>query len=103
MPLLVTEEAWQTTDLKVSELSTKEVTLRDLDTSFYQLNTGKYGYYRVNYPAARLASLAQNKDKLSIADKGGIISDAAAMAISGYGSTGGLLSFLSALGDETSY
>jgi aminopeptidase N len=84
-------------------LTAKEETLRDVDESFYKLNTEQTGFYRTNYPPARLAKLGQSKEKLSNEDKIGLIADAAALAVSGEGTTAALLNFVENFKDETSY
>lgn len=84
-------------------LTEKEETLRDVDESFYKLNTEQTGFYRTNYPPARLAKLGESKEKLSNEDKIGLIADAAALAVSGEGTTAALLNFVENFKDETSY
>ncbi|KAI4132365.1 MAG: hypothetical protein LQ338_000713 [Usnochroma carphineum] len=84
-------------------LTSKEETLRDLDEAFYKLNADQNGFYRTNYPPARLAKMGAQKDKLSTEDKIGLIADAAALAISGDGTTAGLLTFISNFSDETNH
>ena len=84
-------------------LMEKEETLRDVDETFYKLNTEQNGFYRTNYPAVRLARLGESEDKLSDEDKIGLIADAAALAISGHGTTAGLLNFVENFEDESSY
>ncbi|KAL9022116.1 MAG: hypothetical protein Q9185_000734 [Variospora sp. 1 TL-2023] len=84
-------------------LTSKEETLRDVDETFYKLNSDQTGFYRTNYPPARLAKMGAEKDKLSTEDRIGLIADAAALAISGDGTTAGLLTFISNFYDETSH
>ena len=84
-------------------LTEKQETLRDVDEKFYKLNTEQTGFYRTNYPPARLAKLGESKDKLTDEDKIGLIADAAALAVSGDGTTAALLSFVENFKDETSY
>ena len=84
-------------------LTEKEDTLRNVDERFYKLNTEQNGFYRTNYPPARLASLGESRSKLSNEDKIGLIADAAALAVSGDGTTAGLLNFVENFKDETSY
>ena len=81
----------------------KQETLRNVDEKFYKLNTEQTGFYRTNYPPARLAKLGESKDKLTDEDKIGLIADAAALAVSGEGTTAALLSFVENFKDETSY
>lgn len=103
VPVLLNKEAVTATTDKVAALTTRETTIKGLDTAHYKLNDGVNGFYRVNYPVDRLAKIGENRDKLSAADRVAVIADAAAMAFSGLGSTAGLLSFLDALKDEERY
>ncbi|KAL9014793.1 MAG: hypothetical protein Q9173_000584 [Seirophora scorigena] len=84
-------------------LSSKEETIRDVDEAFYKFNSNQTGFYRTNYPPARLAKMGAEKDKLSAEDRIGLVADAAALAVSGNGTTAGLLIFVSSFSDETSY
>ncbi|KAL8682743.1 MAG: hypothetical protein Q9186_001254 [Xanthomendoza sp. 1 TL-2023] len=84
-------------------LTTKESTIRDVDESFYKLNTDQTGFYRTNYPPARLAKLGAQSDKLSTEDRIGLVADAAALAISGDGTTAGVFTFVSELSQEKDY
>ncbi|KAL8717972.1 MAG: hypothetical protein Q9225_004846 [Loekoesia sp. 1 TL-2023] len=84
-------------------LTSKEETLRDVDEAFYKLNADQAGFYRTNYPPARLIKLGVEKDNLSTEDKIGLVADAAALAISGDGTTAGLLTLISNFPDETNH
>lgn len=84
-------------------LTSKEATIRDVDETFYKLNADQTGFYRTNYPPARLAKLGAQSDKLSTEDRIGLVADAAALAIAGDGTTAGLFTFISELGQEKSY
>lgn len=84
-------------------LTEKEETLRNIDETFYKLNSDQNGFYRTNYPPERLAKLGASRDKLSNEDKIGLIADAAALAVSGEATTAGLLTFLENFKDETNY
>ncbi|KAF8246649.1 hypothetical protein K440DRAFT_655076 [Wilcoxina mikolae CBS 423.85] len=103
VPIMLNEEAYTASSEKVAALTTKETTVKNLDTKHYKLNYGQNGFYRVNYPAERLTKLGEIRGKLSVSDRVGLIADAAAMAFSGLGTTAGLLGFLDALKDEQSY
>ena len=81
-------------------LTSKEETLRDVDEAFYKLNENQNGFYRTNYPPARLAKMGAENEKLSTEDKIGLVADAAALAIAGDATTAGLLNFVSNLSDE---
>ena len=84
-------------------LTVKEETLRDVDETFYKFNADQNGFYRTNYPPTRLISLGEAKDKLGVEDKIGLVADAAALAVSGDGTTAGLLAFVSNFSDEENY
>ncbi|RAH63865.1 M1 family metallopeptidase [Aspergillus aculeatinus CBS 121060] len=71
--------------------------------SFYKINKNLSGFYRTNYPADRLAKLGQSLNLLSTEDKIGLIGDAAALAVSGNGTTTALLSLLSGFKEEKNY
>ncbi|KOS21839.1 Aminopeptidase 2 [Escovopsis weberi] len=82
-------------------LSRREETIRDVDDDFYKLNSGATGFYRVNYPPARLAKLSTQLDRLSTEDKISIIGSTAALAFSGNGTTAALLTFLQGFSSES--
>ena len=90
-------------DNQTQALTEKESTLRAIDETFYKLNKDQIGFYRTNYPPARLVKLGQEKAKLSVEDRIGLIADAAALAIAGQGTTAGLLALVENFQDETSY
>ncbi|KAI5797320.1 peptidase family M1-domain-containing protein [Pyronema domesticum] len=102
VPIMLNSEATAKSGAKTAALTEKSTTI-EIDTSFYKLNHGQNGFYRVNYPSSRLAALGEARARLSVSDRVGLIADAAAMAFSGLGSTEGLLNFLDALKDEQSY
>ncbi|TVY83728.1 Aminopeptidase [Lachnellula suecica] len=77
--------------------------IRDVDDSYYKINKDNTGFYRTNYPPARLAKLGTQIDRLSISDKIGLIGDAGALALSGEAATPGLLAFVEGLQSETNY
>lgn len=82
-------------------LTVKEETLRDVDETFYKFNSDQIGFYRTNYPPARLTKLGAERAKLSAEDKIGLIADAAAMAVAGQGTTAGLLALVEHFKDES--
>ena len=84
-------------------LTAKENTIRSVDESFYKLNSNQSGFYRTNYPPARLARLGASSDKLTVEDKIGLIGDAAALAVAGDGTTAGLLAFVENFKSEQNY
>lgn len=81
-------------------LTVKEDTLRDVDETFYKLNSDQVGFYRTNYPPARLELLGKERHKLSVEDKIGLVADAAALAVSGQATTAGLLVLAEKFKDE---
>lgn len=81
-------------------LTVKEDTLRDVDETFYKLNSDQVGFYRTNYPPMRLESLGKERHKLSAADKIGLVADSAALAVSGQATTAGLLVLVEQFKDE---
>ncbi|MCJ1377164.1 hypothetical protein MMC17_000256 [Xylographa soralifera] len=83
-------------------LTTKEETLRSIDETFYKLNADVNGFYRTNYPPQRLMKLGQARSKLSVEDRIGLVGDAAALAVSGEGTTAGLLSLCAEFKEEKS-
>ncbi|KAL8900133.1 MAG: hypothetical protein Q9207_005834 [Kuettlingeria erythrocarpa] len=89
----------------VEALTAKAETLRDVDETFYKLNADQNGFYRTNYPPARLATMGTQLDKLSTEDRIGLIADAAAFAGAGTtaGTTAGLLDFVSNFAHETNH
>ncbi|KAI1347736.1 peptidase family M1-domain-containing protein [Xylaria sp. FL0043] len=84
-------------------LTERDTTIRDIDNDFYKLNSNATGFYRTNYPPARLAKLGTQLDRLSSEDKISIIGSAADLAFSGYGSPTALLSFVQGFSEETNY
>ncbi|KAI9846194.1 MAG: hypothetical protein M1837_004308 [Sclerophora amabilis] len=84
-------------------LSSKQETIRNIDDTFYKVNANTGGFYRTNYPPDRLAKLGAARHQLTVEDKIGLIGDAAALAVSGDGTTAGLLAFVERFGDEHNY
>lgn len=84
-------------------LTKKEDTIRNVDDGFYQLNKNLTGFYRTNYPADRLKKLGESRSQLTVEDKIGLIGDAYANAVSGFGSTAGLLALVERFSDESDY
>ncbi|KAJ5665585.1 uncharacterized protein N7477_008033 [Penicillium maclennaniae] len=73
------------------------------EDTFYKINKDLSGFYRTNYPPARLAKLGQSLDLLSTEDKIGLLGDAAALAVSGEGTTPALLALLEGFKGEQNY
>lgn len=91
-------------DANTRALVTKEDTIRGVgEDSFYKINKDLSGFYRTNYPTGRLAALGQSLDRLSTEDKIGLIGDAAALAVSGEGTTAALLALLEGFKGEQNY
>jgi aminopeptidase N len=70
---------------------------------FYKINKDLSGFYRTNYPPMHLAKLGQSLDLLSTEDKIGLLGDAAALAVSGEGTTPALLTLLEGFKEEQNY
>jgi aminopeptidase N len=81
----------------------KDDVVRDVDDSFYKINADNAGFYRTNYPSARLAKLGTQIDRLSLSDKIGLVGDAGALAMSGEASTTSLLALVKGFTSETNY
>ncbi|KAH9882917.1 hypothetical protein J1614_000283 [Plenodomus biglobosus] len=88
---------------KTTALTKKEDTISNVNGSFYQINKNLTGFYRTNYPADRLKKLGEERHQLTVEDKIGLIGDAYANAIAGYGSTAGLLALVERFSDESDY
>jgi len=88
---------------KTTALTQKEETVRGVSEGFYQLNKNLTGFYRTNYPPDRLKKLGESRDQLTVEDKIGLIGDAYANAVAGYGSTSGLLALAERFQDESDY
>ncbi|KAG6266511.1 hypothetical protein E4U47_005743 [Claviceps purpurea] len=89
------------TGVSALSLADKQDTIRDIDDEFYKLNSGATGFYRVNYPPARLAKFATQLDKLSTEDKIAMVGSTADLAFAGNNTTPALLTFLQGFGKET--
>jgi aminopeptidase N len=88
---------------ETSALTQKEDTIRNVDDGFYQINKNLTGFYRTNYPADRLKKLGEARAELTVEDKIGLVGDAYANAVAGYGSTAGLLALVERFSDESEY
>lgn len=93
----------QSTEVASEALTAKEETIRNIDETFYKLNSDQMGFYRTNYPPERLAKLGSSKDMLTIEDKIGLVGDAAELAIAGHATTASLLIFLENFKDEKNH
>lgn len=91
-------------DVNTRALVSKSDTIAGVgQDSFYKINKDLSGFYRTNYPADRLAKLGQSLDLLSTEDKIGLIGDAAALAVSGEGTSAALLTLLEGFKREENY
>lgn len=88
---------------KTVALTSKKDTIREVNDAFYKINKDQTGFYRTNYPPERLLKLGEARSKLSVEDKIGLISDAAALAQSGDATTAGFLALAEGFKDESSY
>lgn len=93
----------KTEDLKAIALKSKDETIRDVDESFYKLNADQNGFFRTNYPPARLTMLGEAREQLTNEDKIGLVGDAAALAMSGEATTAGLLALIEGFKNEENY
>ncbi|KAI1325932.1 peptidase family M1 [Xylariaceae sp. FL0255] len=84
-------------------MTEKDTTIRDIDNDFYKLNSNGTGFYKTNYPPARLAKLSKQLDRLSSEDKISTVASAAELAFAGYATTPALLSFIEGFGGETNH
>lgn len=84
-------------------LTSKEETIRDIDEKFYKINSDQTGFYRTNYPPARLTQLGKERHSLSTEDRIGLIGDASALAQSGDGTTAAFLALVELFQDEKQY
>ena len=93
-----------TTDVDSRALNSRADTVEGINCdSFYKINKNLSGFYRTNYPADRLAKLGKSHDMMSTEDKIGLIGDAAALAVSGEGTTAALLALLNGFRGEQNY
>lgn len=94
----------QLATLDTRALTQKRDTVENIgEDTFYKINKDLAGFYRTNYPPARLERLGQSLDLLSTEDKIGLLGDAAALAVSGEGNTPALLALLEGFKDEKNY
>jgi aminopeptidase N len=85
----------------------KHVDIRPLDLTCYKLNDSASGVYRVNYPPSRLETLGKQISSkhplINASDRISLVADAAALAISGEGSTTGFLTLAENFRHESNY
>ncbi|CAG8697040.1 14609_t:CDS:10, partial [Ambispora leptoticha] len=95
-------------NIKSQVLTTKEAdfTLPETGGDFFKLNTHEVGVFRVNYTPERLKKLGKsikNGELVNTSDRVGVVADAGALAVSGYGKTSGLLSLVNEFENEDNY
>lgn len=93
----------QLSETRPDALTLKEDTLRNVSESHYKINSNQNAFFRTNYPPERLARLGDLREHLTVEDRIGLIGDAAALAVAGYATTVGLLSFLEGFMHEENY
>lgn len=81
-------------------LTRREDVIRDIDDEFYKLNSGATGFYRVNYPQARLQKLSHQLGRLSPADRITTIGSTADLSFAGESTAANVLTFLEGFGGE---
>lgn len=86
-------------------LDTRERTLTLPSLDFFKLNADHSSLYRTSYTPTRLAQLgaAARDGLLTVEDRAGMLSDAGALAMSGYQKTSGVLSLLAGFGAESEF
>lgn len=87
-----------------ASLSTRTKSIKLGSGNTYKLNSGHSGIYRVNYTPEHLSKLGGLASKtLTAADRAGLVADAGALAVSGYGKTSGLLTLVEQWKTETDF
>ncbi|KAJ3499160.1 hypothetical protein NLG97_g560 [Lecanicillium saksenae] len=88
-----------------SVMTEREITLDVPAGSFFKLNAAHPSVYRTQYSAEILARLGKaiQEGKLSIADRTGMVADAAALTAAGYTKTSSFLSLAQSFKHETSF
>ena len=86
-------------------LNSREADFKVPSTDFYKLNADHSSLYRTSYTPERLEKLGQaaSAGHLSVEDRAGMISDAGALASSGYQKTSGVLSLLRSFSGEPEF
>lgn len=86
-------------------LNSREADFKVPSTDFYKLNADHSSLYRTSYTPERLEKLGQAAaaGHLSVEDRAGMISDAGALASSGYQKTSGVLSLLKSFSGEPEF
>jgi len=86
-------------------LTTREADFELKDLDFFKLNADHSNIYRTSYTPERLRKLgvAAKDGLLTVEDRAGMISDAGALAASGYQKTSGILSLLDSFKNEPAF
>ncbi|KAI0018365.1 peptidase family M1-domain-containing protein [Xylariomycetidae sp. FL0641] len=86
-------------------LSQRDGNYKVPDMDFFKLNANHTSIYRTAYTPERLTKLgmAAKEGKLPVEDRAGMIADAGALAVSGYGKTSGVLNLLKGFDTEGSF
>lgn len=86
-------------------LNTRERDIKVPDLDFFKLNADHSGIFRTSYSPERLTKLgrAAKSGLLTVEDRAGMISDAGALAASGYQKTSGILSLLKEFDGESQF
>lgn len=86
-------------------LKERQQDLKVPDLDFFKLNADHSGIFRTSYTPERLEKLGQaaKSGLLTVEDRAGMISDAGALAASGYQRTSGILSLLKEFDSESQY
>jgi aminopeptidase N len=87
----------------IDALHSRSQTIREVDESFYKLNSDQTGFFRTNYPPQRLAKFGTSRNLLSVEDKIGLVGDASSLAVSGLAHTSSLLALVENFKDEDNY
>ncbi|CAG8512204.1 7007_t:CDS:10 [Ambispora gerdemannii] len=108
VPLGITLGKSTPANIKSQVLTTKEaeITFPQVESDFFKLDTHEVGIFRVNYIPERLKKLGKsvkNGELTNISDRVGIVADAGALAVSGYGKTSGFLNLVNEFGNEDQY
>lgn len=93
----------KTSEIIPGALTSKTDTIRNIDDSFYKINANQTGFYRTNYPPARLTKLGEARAQLSTEDRIGLVGDAAALSQSGNATTAAFLALVELFKDEKEY
>ncbi|CAG8558805.1 9973_t:CDS:10 [Ambispora gerdemannii] len=108
IPLNISTGKSTPANIRSQVLTVKETdfTLPRVEKDFFKLNTHEVGVFRVNYIPERLRKLGKsikNGELTDTSDRVGVVADAGALAVAGYGKTSEFLSLLNEFEDEDKY